>query len=412
MANVIINDTNLTNIANAIREKNGLTNTYKPSEMAAAILAITTGGGGADVEPIILTGQQDYGCAGALAGEYTKLYGNKVSTDGIHSAQFMFAYNTAQSIPFTINCKPLGSGGALLDYMFTNSNLYKSPRIRLDLTNTNSTTVVHLTNLFKEARYLRNANDTFVNSEIEALMGAHKVTSEYSGHQLNKIFMDCYSLRTVPDWLKHIKLNPESTSYPAYSYHPYSYLFYNCYALDEIKDLPVITLEAKKATENYFNYTFDNLYHLKSLTFETNNDGSPLVANWTGQTIDLTNYVGYALGANQMFNYNSGLTLEMEVKRGVAGTTNPEVREQYPNDWWTQNRLESRYNRASAIETINSLPDTSAALATGGAANTIKFGDNGNASDGTSILPNAGGIGGIPEETIALATTKGWTVTW
>lgn len=48
MANVIINDTNLTNIANAIREKNGSTDTYMPSEMADAIAAIETGGGGAE----------------------------------------------------------------------------------------------------------------------------------------------------------------------------------------------------------------------------------------------------------------------------------------------------------------------------------------------------------------------------
>lgn len=44
MANVIIDDTNLTNIAAAIREKNGETTTYKPSEMADAIAAISTGG--------------------------------------------------------------------------------------------------------------------------------------------------------------------------------------------------------------------------------------------------------------------------------------------------------------------------------------------------------------------------------
>ena len=37
MSNVIINNSNLTNIANAIRNKNGSTNTYKPSEMANAI---------------------------------------------------------------------------------------------------------------------------------------------------------------------------------------------------------------------------------------------------------------------------------------------------------------------------------------------------------------------------------------
>ena len=45
MANVIINDSNLTAIGNAIRSKNGETTLYKPREMAAAIEAIQTGGG-------------------------------------------------------------------------------------------------------------------------------------------------------------------------------------------------------------------------------------------------------------------------------------------------------------------------------------------------------------------------------
>ena len=45
MANVIIDDTNLKNIAGAIREKNGSTETYKPNEMPQAILDIVSGGG-------------------------------------------------------------------------------------------------------------------------------------------------------------------------------------------------------------------------------------------------------------------------------------------------------------------------------------------------------------------------------
>lgn len=45
MANVIINDTHLVNIANAIREKNGTEDTYKPGAMAEAILEIKGGGG-------------------------------------------------------------------------------------------------------------------------------------------------------------------------------------------------------------------------------------------------------------------------------------------------------------------------------------------------------------------------------
>ena len=45
MAKVLVTDTNLTNIANAIREKNGETASYKVNEMASAIGNISTGGG-------------------------------------------------------------------------------------------------------------------------------------------------------------------------------------------------------------------------------------------------------------------------------------------------------------------------------------------------------------------------------
>ena len=44
MANVLVSDSSLSSIADAIREKSGSSNTYKPGEMANAILAIPTGG--------------------------------------------------------------------------------------------------------------------------------------------------------------------------------------------------------------------------------------------------------------------------------------------------------------------------------------------------------------------------------
>lgn len=49
MGRVIISEENLTNIADAIRAKNGETTTYKPGEMAAAIEAISGGLGNEDV---------------------------------------------------------------------------------------------------------------------------------------------------------------------------------------------------------------------------------------------------------------------------------------------------------------------------------------------------------------------------
>ena len=49
MANVLVQDSSLTAIADAIRAKNGTETTYKPSEMAAAISALPTGSGGGEV---------------------------------------------------------------------------------------------------------------------------------------------------------------------------------------------------------------------------------------------------------------------------------------------------------------------------------------------------------------------------
>ena len=43
MSKVLVSEENLTNIANAIREKNGETTTYKPGDMATAIQEISGG---------------------------------------------------------------------------------------------------------------------------------------------------------------------------------------------------------------------------------------------------------------------------------------------------------------------------------------------------------------------------------
>lgn len=77
MAIVTIDDTHLTNIANAIRGKNGSSATYKPSEMANVISNIETGGG--VVEPeytrvsyIQFTGEQTID-TGIICNKNTKI---------------------------------------------------------------------------------------------------------------------------------------------------------------------------------------------------------------------------------------------------------------------------------------------------------------------------------------------------
>ena len=53
MSKIILEDSTMTNIADAIRNKNGETGQYLPSEMPAKIEAIETGGGG-DFKPVSL----------------------------------------------------------------------------------------------------------------------------------------------------------------------------------------------------------------------------------------------------------------------------------------------------------------------------------------------------------------------
>lgn len=59
MANVLVNDTSLTAIGNAIREKNGETTLYKPAEMATAIQALATGGGGGELKVVSMNIKKD-----------------------------------------------------------------------------------------------------------------------------------------------------------------------------------------------------------------------------------------------------------------------------------------------------------------------------------------------------------------
>jgi hypothetical protein len=76
----------------------------------------------------------------------------------------------------------------------------------------------------------------------------------------------------------------------------------------------------------------------------------------------------------------------------------------YNYDYSLKYIKDSVYNHDSAVETINSLPDTSAFLAEAGGTNTIQFhSDQGANTEG-------GAIGNLTAEEIAVAAAKGWTV--
>lgn len=202
-------------------------------------------------------------------------------------------------------------------------------------------------------------------------------------------FYQATYLRTIPQDLlilsKYLPTNSSSNDNCLFYYG-----FYNCFALDELVGIGVPNNgHDKYMKSDKFNNTFKQCRHLKRMTFEPNQ-----TAEWKSQVIDLSYYVGYGV-----LSIANGFSSTKEIKDDATYQALKD-----DPDSWTSNINYARYNRTSAVETINSLPDTSAYLATAGGTNTIKFkGEAGSATDG-------GAINTMTEEEIAVAISKGWQV--
>lgn len=372
----------MTAIADAIREKTGDSEKLTLDGMATAISGISTGGADLPEEAFNVTGNCMYRFSYDGWNWFIDNYGSRIKTSDISNPSSMFFYSSnLENIPFDIN---IGKATYIdFEYMFNYcQNLKSIPKIN------NKPSVRETDNMFNYCQRLRylpeDIADWFSWSYLEAQ------TTSYSGSRSN-MFSWCSSLRSIPmDFLSHA--NPMSN----YSYTYLNYGFQNCYTLDELVALPLPYTATY--TSNIFNRTFDYCNRLKNITFEMP-DGQPYVMNWKSQTIDLTSYIGYANTFNNITIYNSGITADKQVKDDA---TYQALKNDV--DWFTINIDYSRYNHDSAVATINSLPDTSAYLASAGGTNTIKFkGAAGSATDG-------GAINTLTEEEIAVATAKGWTV--
>ena len=213
---------------------------------------------------------------------------------------------------------------------------------------------------------------------------------------LSYLFNSCYSLRSIPEeFLKKLSITA-SGSYESYSlgYHGFN----NCHSLDEIKG---INIRRNNITSNLFSNTFDYCSRVKNIIFAKEDNGSPYTATWKNQYINLASNIGYGSKEGYIIGYNSGITSDKKV---IDDTTYQALKND--PDWYTLKIEYSRYNHDSAVATINSLPDTSAYIAEKGGTNTIRFmGNAGSATDG-------GAINTLTEEEIAVATAKGWTVTF
>ena len=324
-------------------------------------------------------------------------YSNRLKFKKITEASYCFAGSTLTNLPnfnieLALNATSFSSygRGVNLSYFFDSSNLENINNNIFIIPDTYKPTSdkkkITVSRIFQNCYQLKNINDDFFNF-----------------CDINNCFIDgvelfgkCYRLKKIPtSYSVVIKRNYYTTAnLTAFYYSPYASLFSNCYCLNEITNLPV--LQCPSSTDNIMNDTFTHLECLRKFTFENNQN-----ANWSNTTIDLST-IGYWSDG-----YSSTLQLLL-AERNRKMINSEETYNTWKNDEEafvaTQDR--SFYNRTSAVETINSLPDTSAYLAVNGGTNTIKFkGGAGSATDG-------GAINTMTEEEIAVATAKGWTVSF
>lgn len=360
----------LSAIGNAIREKTGSTALMTLDAMPAAIAGIQTGGGGSvEVEPIVLTGNCAYGCAGIMGGTYIELFGDTVSTDRIISAEGMFAYYNKATIPFTINLTG--------NYNYMGKMFYHAEKLK-EVPNVLNACPVDLGFMFEGCMDLQRLPENFGEDWNWS-------TLQSGSNNLSCIFYNCYSLRNAPTtFIKNIRNSLKTSSAVYYC------LFYYCRSLDEVKGL---TVSLAQLTSNRMASLITNCYRLKDFTFETNEDGTPKTAQWKSQTIDFSPSCGWSLvGADAFKGYGFP-----DGKEVYDDATYQALKDD--PDWWTTKVAYSRYNHDSAVNTINSLPDCSA---TG--TNTIKF------KGAAGELTDGGACNTLTEEEIAVATAKGWTV--
>ena len=377
-----VQEESLVALGDAIREKAGTNEPLVfPTGMIEAIANITTGGG--EVEPLVLTGVQSHGCRGALAGAYINLFGDTITTKNIVNGGYMFAGNTAKRIPFDINFDKTASYCDTA-YMFNNcTELVALPRV-LNLK------AYTMNNMFSNCEKLKEIPQDF--TDTWDFSNVIKTTNSGYNYSSSNMFYNCKSLRSIPRVFLE-KVNPQAVYSYTYFYSGFGF----CYMLDELVNLPLPYTAVM--TSNMFLSTFYSNSRLKALTFATNEDGTPLIKQWKSQTLDLLNNIGYAPYADTLLGCGA------VIDKQVLDNATYQALKNDP-DCWTAKLEYSRYNHDSAVETINSLPDTSAYLTTAGGTNTIKFkGAAGSATDG-------GAINTLTEEEIAVATAKGWTVSF
>ena len=373
MAIYSIEDKTLTALGDAVRKvanENGELYKYSPMEMVDKINDMKV------IPPtaFTITGDCSYRFANGGWDWFIEQHGNNIIAENITDCSHMFYNSTVKTIPFDIN---VNGTGIILTYLFYgNDAITEFPKV-------NNVEPLNISYLFSYCSQVREIPEDYFDTWDFSTI--HNDTMR----GINYIFAGMSSLRKISPKL----LDPLWSIGTSGSYVPYPNMFNGCCALDEING---IAIQPSALTSNRFNYAFDACQRLKNITFQVNENNNPKVAQWKNQIIDLSTIGTLTSVDSVILDSNSGIT---EDKKVYNDTTYQLLKDD--PDWYSRDWAYSRYNHDSAVRTINTLPDTSAY-----GTNTIKFkGEAGSSTDG-------GAINTLTAEEIAVATAKGWTVSF
>ena len=325
--------------------------------------------------------------AGAISHQLLLNNPNIFSTKNLSNLNQMFRESTVEYIPFDINLVD-NSSSIIATQMFYQCEFLKElPKINGALRPTDAK------DIFYVCRFIKSFPDGYFDNWDWGNL--HDLTGNKSW---TRFIANMYSLEYLPETL----IKNYWGGYTSSSSNAYGTLVTKCWHLLECKGLAV---SPQTFTSNCFTTdSFNGCYMLGDFTFEVNEDGTPKTANWVNQTIDFYNS-NKPIGVLTTSTTEEKDFLQYSDKTTEANKViDTNTYEAYKGDkyYWTTDINYSRYNHDSAVNTINSLPDCSA---TGG-TNTIKF------KGQSGALTDAGAINTLTEEEIAVASAKGWTVSF
>lgn len=311
-----------------------------------------------------------------------------------------------------------------LSYAFNSSDVKKLPVIinANNLAISNASVVTNANYVLTEEEMLTFLNNfTYQVQQSSANSNSSNQNCTFFSGELRNFLNPSNCLKKWHEIINNEQSYSNYTSSPSYDIDKLNYV-------KELKNIPIPYRNTNAFTSDVhlFGYSAPSFYCTNSVAFATNN-GEPYKLNWKNQVFQLNGYLGCYSGSwsDSYFNFAQGYWKE---KNNVFyNTTDLEqaklnyAKLKNQDDWFSfslargtyegksnvyYNKLFSRYNHDSAVETLNSLPDTSEYLATAGGTNTIKF------TGYQGALTDGGAINTLTEEEIAVATAKGWTVTF